>query len=170
MGGASGCCVEKDPLFDLKLGLEAQQTGHLSRASNRYNGTERNQENESLINNKEQWNRNHINNKKRGSIVELIDNNKNILLSSETRTRGSDDDELEIESNNNKSKHNNNNNNFDSHSHSHSHHKKTKKKHKHKNKLISALRKCLKEFNKSVKNISLLELMSTENTMNEYNQ
>ncbi len=168
MGGTSGCCVEKNPHFDRKLENEAQQIGHFSRQSNRHNT----EENESLINNKEQWNRNHINNiiqnseqnKQRGSVVELIDNNnnnindenENILLSAETRTRGSYDNDLEPNNNNNK-----NNKNKKS---------KKRKRHKPKNKLISELKKCLIEFNKSMKSISLLELMSTENTMNEYNQ
>jgi len=172
MGGTSACCVEREPQNESILKKEAKTNE--DRTSVKYKCIDINeQENDSFINIPVT-----TQTKKRGSIIHIEQNKgetedkkednddlydikqnnfENIKISHDRASRASYDSEEELTSPSKYSK------TKTKHSHSHHHKKKHKKS---KNKLVSSLRDCIDEFNKSMQSISVLQLMSTRPTIN----
>ena len=200
MGGTSACCVEKDPIYDAKLSEEASIKSNIARSSKsiiKYKHVDNEIENEieNEINGISS-SIDHSQNRKRGSIIHIADNDKTSedknnyendkKLSKDIGSRDSyeSDDDGDNNSGDQIFENNNNNNHSMStqkthhsqkriikekkrhHRHHHHHkrrsyHKNKKSKSKSKNQLVYALKECIKEFNKSMQSISLLQLMST---------
>ena len=183
MGGTSGCCVERDPQNEARLQKETK--GELARKSkyNEINGDADDKIN-AIINSsiipdtqtKKRGSIIHIDENRRGQTEDKKDDlydikqdefeNTKLLLSHDRASRASYDSENELSSSNS-SKYSKSRSRHHKSSHSSHHHSPKRRHHKKpKNKLVSSLKECIDDFNKSMQSISVLQLMSTKPTIN----